>query len=188
MKSLTDSELIKKYKLENSEKAFKILYERYRQKLFAYVLKMVKNTTTAEEIIQKTYVKVITNMDKYEEEGLFGAWIYTIAYNTTIDYIRKNKKFIDTSSDYDNYDYFENIPFEHTPEDQMIGSETVDILEKCIDNLKDDQKEVIRRRIDGELFKDIAVDMDSNINTTLGRMRYARHNIEKMLGDQYGGT
>lgn len=183
MDSFTDAELIKKYKDQNSQKAFKELYNRYRGKLFGYVFNMVKDVDMTKEIIQQTYFKLITKIDKYTEEGVFGAWIYTIAYNTTIDHFRKNKRFSDVQAYYGDNEFFETLEYDYNPEKEYINKEQVSKINEHINNLDDNQKHVVNKRIEKELFKDISDDMGSNINTTLGRMRYARKNLSKMMSN-----
>jgi RNA polymerase sigma-70 factor, ECF subfamily len=73
--------------------AFEILYDFYLPKIYGYILKRVGSFDVAEDLASSTFLKVFTNLDKYQSKGhTFGAWIYKIATNNLIDYYRKSSK------------------------------------------------------------------------------------------------
>src|SRR5690625_6054487 len=87
---------------------------RHQSKVYSYIYSMVNNGEVANDIFQETFTKVITKMDDtYNEQGKWIAWVMRIAHNATIDHIRKQKRFVDVSSQYDNEsntDYYDRLP------------------------------------------------------------------------------
>ncbi len=89
---LPDDRLVAAY-AAGDNRAFDILLSRHQQRVFAYILSVVKNRDAANDIFQDTFVKAITTIKqgRYNESGKFSAWISRIAHNLVIDYFRFNK-------------------------------------------------------------------------------------------------
>lgn len=191
LNTLEDSELLVKYIDNDNERAFNELYSRYHKMIFYFILKMVKDEDTANELTQQTYYKFLTKVDDlYEERGKLKSWIMRIAYNNCIDYFRSEQKFADvseSSEDEDIVDFFENMEAESNPEERFVKEQNAGILYKAIQNLSEEQREVVMMRMQYEMpFKEIAEMQDVSINTALGRMRYARINLEKIIENMDG--
>lgn len=71
---------------------FAVLVDRYKDMIFTLAIKMVKNREIAEEVSQDTFVKIFNSLSKFKGDSKFSTWIYKIAYNTCLDYLKKNKK------------------------------------------------------------------------------------------------
>lgn len=189
--SLEDSELLIEYIDNNNERAFNELYSRYHKMIYYFILKMVKDKDTANELTQQTYYKFLTKVDNvYEERGKLKSWIMRIAHNNCIDYFRSQKKFADVSrsgDDDESMNFFENMEADHDPEEELIKREDSGILYKAIEKLSEEQREVAIMRMQYEMpFKEIAEMQDVSINTALGRMRYARMNLETIIENMDG--
>jgi RNA polymerase sigma-70 factor (ECF subfamily) len=91
-----EKELIKQAKAgcETGDfRAFGQLYEKYFDKIYSYVVSMTKNHEAAEDVVSITFEKAIENISSYEDRGYsFGAWLYRIARNETMDYFKKENK------------------------------------------------------------------------------------------------
>ncbi len=89
---LTDRELVAAYANDNND-AFDILLDRHKQKVFNYILHIVKNKDIADDIFQETFVKAIVTIkqNRYTEKGKFSAWLTRIAHNLIIDYFRQER-------------------------------------------------------------------------------------------------
>jgi RNA polymerase sigma-70 factor (ECF subfamily) len=189
--NLDDQELVRLYRKENNEKAFSELLNRHQTKIYSYIYSMVTNQEVANDIFQDTFTKVITKMDDtYNEQGKWIAWVMRIAHNSTIDYIRKQKRFVDVNSqddsDYDFYDRLEDSESYNAHEDMEFG-EAKEGLMKHIENLPKEQREVVMLRHYYEMsFKEISEMTNVSINTALGRMRYALINLRKMFEKENG--
>ena len=182
-------ELIRSY-LEGKDLAFEILLSRYKDRIFSYLISLVKNKKIAEDIFQDAFFKIINTLQKgkYNEEGKFLPWAMRIAHNLAIDHFRKVKKMPTVSqnpskNEDDDFDIFSILNMhEASIEDEMIEDQIHKDVRKVIDYLPKEQREIIYLRHFKEMsFKDIAEAKDISINTALGRMRYALINLRKII-------
>ena len=180
----TDQDLVKRF-IQGDQTSIEVLINRHKNKVFTYIILIVKNQSLAEDIFQDTFIKVIKSLKegKYKDNGKFVSWVIRIAHNLTIDHFRKEKQ-INT---YSNEDYEADIfnsrkLSESTVEDIMVETQIIKEVRLLIDELPEDQKQVILLRHYGGLsFKEIADQTDVSINTALGRMRYALINLRKLI-------
>ncbi|MCK4630728.1 MAG: RNA polymerase sigma factor [Bacteroidales bacterium] len=185
--NLPDYELIERF-MNGSQPSIEELINRYKTKVYTYILLMVKNQQLAEDLFQETFIKVIQSlkMHKYKDNGKFVSWVIRIAHNLVIDHFRKEKQ-INTcnNEDYES-DLFNSSKFSAKNIEQLIvHDQIIKDVRKLIDELPDDQKEVVMLRHYGQLsFKEIAEQTDVSINTALGRMRYALINMRKMIEEK----
>jgi RNA polymerase sigma-70 factor (ECF subfamily) len=182
----TDHELLQRY-INGDENALPILLQKHQRKIFSFILMRVRNRTLAEDIFQDTFYKVIDSLrvGKYNEEGKFLPWVMMIANNLCMDHFRKNKR-MPVIVDSDGKDVLNMIHFaEESKEDMVIREQTVKQIKDLIELLPAEQKEVLILRHYADLsFKEIAEMTGTNINTALGRMRYALLNLRKMIGEK----
>ncbi len=188
---LTDQELVKVYQKKSDQRAFRTLLDRHKNKIYSYIYSMVGRADVSNDIFQETFTKVITKLDDtYNEQGKWIAWVMRIAHNATIDYLRKQKRFIDVNSNTeDNDDFYERLPDEKLvdAEESLELEEAKDSLMKHISKLPEEQRQVVMLRHYYEMsFKEIAELTDVSINTALGRMRYALINLRKMFEQENG--
>lgn len=179
----SDQELIKRYLLGN-ETSLEILINRHKDRVFSYILMVVKSPQIADDLFQDTFIKVINTLRSgtYNEEGKFIHWVMRIAHNLVIDYFRKKKRLPikENSAERDAFELL-NLKIESI-EDIMITDQIHKDLRILIDNLPEEQKEVLlMRHYVGMSFKDIAEETEVSINTALGRMRYAILNIRRLI-------
>lgn len=184
LQDMTDEELALSY-ADGNNRAFDLLLLRNQSKLFSYILFVVHDRETAEDIFQETFVKVIMRLQegRYTVSGKFGAWIMRIAHNAIMDWYRDqaSMRIVDTSADND----LSNIPgadiFEGNIENRFVNSQIMTDVRRLLDALPPMQREVVYMRFYQQLsFKEIADSTDVSINTALGRMRYALLNMRRM--------
>lgn len=184
LQDMTDEELALSY-ADGNNRAFDLLLLRNQSKLFSYILFVVHDRETAEDIFQETFVKVITRLQegRYTVSGKFGAWIMRIAHNAIMDWYRDqaSMRIVDTSADND----LSNIPgadiFEGNIENRFVNSQIMTDVRRLLDALPPMQREVVYMRFYQQLsFKEIADSTEVSINTALGRMRYALLNMRRM--------
>ncbi|MDG1174718.1 MAG: sigma-70 family RNA polymerase sigma factor [Flavobacteriales bacterium] len=185
----SDKELIRSY-LEGNDLSFEIILTRYKDRIFSYLMSLVKNRKIAEDIFQDAFFKIIRTLKKgsYNEEGKFLPWAMRIAHNLAIDHFRKIKKMPTVSqnpskNDDDDFDIFSILNMQESSiEDDMIEEQIHKNVRNIIDYLPEEQREIIILRHFKEMsFKDIAEKKDISINTALGRMRYALINLRKII-------
>jgi RNA polymerase sigma factor (sigma-70 family) len=180
---ISDQELIGRY-LAGHHPSLERLIRRHKNRVFAYILMIVKDKELSEDLFQDTFIKVINTIrsGNYKEEGKFIQWVMRIAHNLIIDHFRKAKRIplVENSDDYNIFDRV-RIPVESV-EEVMITEQIHQDVKKLIDYLPKEQREVLVMRHYGDMsFKDIAEVTNVSINTALGRMRYALINLRKLV-------
>jgi RNA polymerase sigma-70 factor, ECF subfamily len=91
MKNVTDEQLVSLCSGDD-ESAFNELYQRYKDKLFSFILQFVKNQKTAEDIFQETFVRVVKHSGRFDPKKKFSSWVYTIAANLCRDELKWRKR------------------------------------------------------------------------------------------------
>ncbi|MCK4639182.1 MAG: sigma-70 family RNA polymerase sigma factor, partial [Bacteroidales bacterium] len=171
--------------LTGNQASLEKLIHRHKNKVFAYILMVVKDKQLADDIFQDTFIKVINTIraGSYKEEGKFIQWVMRIAHNLIIDYFRKSKRIPVIDNNSEDFDIFDTIKFtDDSIEDRIITEQIHQDVRKLINLLPPEQKEVLFMRHYSEMsFKDIAEQTDVSINTALGRMRYALINLRKLI-------
>ena len=180
---IPDALLVKNY-VAGDENALASLIKRHQSKIYGFIYSKVGDRDVSEDIFQDTFIKVIKTLksNSYNEEGKFLPWVMRIAHNLIVDYFRKNKK-MPMFRETEEFSIF-SIMTDNNPniEAQMITSQVENDLQKLIDELPNDQKEVLVMRIYQDLsFKEISELTGVSINTALGRMRYALMNLRKVI-------
>lgn len=185
--SMTDEQLVRAY-AQGSNEAFDMLLKRHQDKIFNYILRIVKNEDIANDIFQDTFVKVILTIrqGRYTENGKFPAWISRIAHNLIIDYYRQDKFDNMLSTNMEEVDVLNKKELcEGTIEDRIINDQIKDDVKLLITHLPDLQREVLTMRYYKNLsFKEIAEKTGVSINTALGRMRYAIINLRRIAAEK----
>ena len=184
---LSDQVLVKRF-IQGDQSSIETLINRHKNRVFTYIILIIKNQELAEDIFQDTFIKVIKSLKegKYKDNGKFVSWVIRIAHNLTIDHFRKEKQ-INT---YSNEDYEADIfnskkLSDSTIEDILVEDQIVKEVRLLIEELPEDQKQVILLRHYGGLsFKEIAEQTNVSINTALGRMRYALINLRKLMAQK----
>ena len=182
--TLNDLELVQRF-TEGDQNSLEILINRHKNRVYSYILLIVKNQELAEDIFQDTFIKVIRSLKqgKYTENGKFISWVLRISHNLIIDHFRKEKLSGTVSNEKADVDIFNSRKFsEETVEDQMVTEQILLEVKDLIKELPEDQQQVIyMRHYLGLSFKEIADQTDVSINTALGRMRYALINLRKLV-------
>lgn len=184
LNALKDEQLVILY-AEGVNRAFDVLLDRYKNKLFSYIVFSVKNKEVAEDIFQETFVKAIVTIrgNKYSETGRFYQWIMRIAHNLIIDHFRNLQGANVLSNDDVDYDLLNNSDLcEDNVEDVLVKERVLCDVVSLVERLPQCQREIINLRYYQNLsFKEIADIMGISINTALGRVRYAVINLRKMV-------
>lgn len=179
----SDSELIRAY--HNGDAiALEELVSRHKDRVYTSILFLVKDKYLAEDLFQDVFIKIIDTIrqKRYNDEGKFISWAMRIAHNLCVDHFRRVKRspnMINTEGK----DVFEWLHFsEETAETKMMRRQSHDRVQRMLEQLPEEQKEVIVLRHYGNLsFKEIAEITNCSINTALGRMRYGLINLRKLM-------
>ena len=176
-----EAALIKNY-LQGNQEAFQHLYERYRKPLYGYLNRLLDNSTLVDDLYQKTWMKVISNLGKYRENQKFSAWLFRIAHNTAMDHFRAlgtAKRFtVDESVEPETLADARDNPIQNMDRAELAAS-----VKSALPHLPAAQREVFLLRQEGVSFREIAAIQGASINTVLGRMRYALQKLRQLLSE-----
>lgn len=180
---MTDDALVKAY-IGGDAEAFDCLLARHQDRLFQHIFYAVHDEDLANDIFQETFVKAILSLRKgnYVEQGQFFAWLSRIAHNLVLDHFKTQRG--QCSYDEDGQEFADETTSQLAcvgREEEMIRMESIEMVQKWITLLPDEQREVVKMRFYQEIpFKEIAEKTGVGISTSLARMRYALLNLRKM--------
>ena len=182
----TDKQLILDY-LAGNDRAFEVLLNRHRDKIYSSIYLFVKDQDLAEDIFQDVFIKIIDTLrkGKYNHEGKFLQWALRISYNMCVDNFRRSKRRtkVSASETFDIFDVLESK--DDNMETTIIKSQMHKKVRDLVDKLPPEQREVVILRHYADMsFKEISQLTRVSINTALGRMRYALINMRKMVGEK----
>ena len=166
---MDDLALIKNI-LDGNINSFNVLIYKYESSIFRFILTMVKNPEDAKDLTQDVFITVYNKLYTIKGHNKFSSWIYQIARNKSLDYLRKNKQNIQLSIE-EAWDVFSNDPL---PEQCLELKETKEELESFIKHLDDTTRQIlILKSLNEDLkFADIAEIL--NINTSTVKTKYYR--------------
>ena len=182
--SLTDEKLALLYS-DGDNRAFDELLARNQEKLFIYIMFVVREHDIADDIFQETFVKVITKLQQkqYVDSGKFSFWLTRIAHNVIMDWYRahQNEHIVEPTENNDLTNLKGASVLDTYRESEIINEQVLLDVKKMVNNLPASQREVVFMRFYQQLsFKEIAELTNVSINTALGRMRYAIINMRRM--------
>lgn len=180
---ISDALLVQDY-IAGKEEALATLIKRHESKIYGFIYSKVSDRDVSNDIFQDTFIKVIKTLksNSYNEEGKFLPWVMRISHNLVIDYFRKNKK-MPMYRETEEFSVFSIMTDDSlTIENQLIANQVELDIQKLIEELPEDQKEVLIMRMYKDMsFKEISEITGVSINTSLGRMRYALMNLRKVI-------
>jgi RNA polymerase sigma-70 factor (ECF subfamily) len=181
---MSDEELALAY-IDGNNRAFDELLTRNQEKIFTYIMYVVKDEDLANDLFQETFLKVITKLQnhQYADSGKFVWWLTRIAHNVIIDYYRaqKSDKVVDAPRENDLSNLRSDNVMDGNRENELSNAQVLKDVKRLMDALPEAQRDVVYMRFYQELsFKEIAKLTNVSINTSLGRMRYALINLRKL--------
>lgn len=176
---------------KGSEKAFATLLNRYRDSIYFMLLKMVNNASDAEDLTIEAFGKAFRNLDSYTPSFAFSTWLFKIATNNCIDFIRKKQtspSIIDQGpEDIDSYTV--NIQSDSPdPEETLINHQKIIALREIISQLKPRYKTLIELRYFREFsYEEISAELNLPIGTVKAQLFRAKtllYNILNKTGNR----
>ena len=172
--------------LVGKEEAYRHLLEKYRNGITHHVRKMVHDPKEVEDLVQDIFVKAFTSLPSYSRQYAFSTWLYRIATNHTIDYLRK-KKLATFSIDQpvqtkDSETAFEIPDLTYRPDRYIIEDQRKELLQEAIDALPPKYRRVIVMRHQQEMsYEEIAEALNLPLGTVKAHIFRARQLLYKHL-------
>lgn len=173
--------------VRGDEKAYSELTQKYQKPLYFHVCKMIRNPDFAEDLVQDIFLKAFKSLKNYKNDYAFSTWLYRIATNHTIDYLRKKK--LETLSIHadDSDDTHATIQLadeDSFTDEPMIRRERKNKVHEAIDQLPEKYREVIlKRHIEEKSYQEIAEEMDIPLGTVKAHIFRARELLYKYMKD-----
>jgi RNA polymerase sigma factor (sigma-70 family) len=183
-KARSDLQLVEHAKL-GSEKAFASLMNRYRDSIYFMLLKMVNNPSDAEDLTIEAFGKAFSNLELYTPKFAFSTWLFKIATNNCVDFIRK-KQVSPTPLDH-LQDSMDNITMLiqsdlPDPEESMINSQKIAALKAIVNQLKPRYKSLIELRYFREYsYEEISSELRLPIGTVKAQLFRAKTLLYNIL-------
>lgn len=169
---------------QGQTEAFAMLYQRNKAGLYRYFLRQSNNSATAEELSQDVWTKLIQSAHRYKPTAKFSTFLYQIAHNRFIDYIRRQKiRPIDSSQNStESTDIVDNNKTQ--PDEQLQQNRLETLLKQLLYDLPQQQREAFLLKEEGGLsLSEIAYVTGCNNETVKSRLRYANRKLRSGLGD-----
>jgi RNA polymerase sigma-70 factor (ECF subfamily) len=175
---------------EGRETAFRELVRRYERPVFSLVFRMVRDRETAEDLAQDAFIKVLNHIDKYSPEFKFSSWLFKIANNVAIDWMRRKR--LDTVS-MDGSPHattaaeveattFDLAAQQESALDEMEARELGTEIERAIAHLRPEYRACIMlRHVEGRSYEEIATTLDLPLGTVKTYIHRARHELRRAL-------
>ena len=189
--SSREDDVLVKRAIGGDEQAYKELVEKYQRALYFHILKMIKDREQVNDLVQEAFVKAFDNLNTYSTNYAFSTWLYRIATNHTIDYLRKKKLktlSIDDPVKTKDGKMEMQLPDESASTDRnIIRKQRQKIVRQAIENLPEKYRKVIElRHMEEKSYQEIADVLDSPLGTVKAHIFRARELLYKELKDKKG--
>ena len=183
-KEATDSELVEMI-INVTPRAYRQIIKRYQTKLFSYLYRLIGNREETEDLLQNVFVKVYNNLDRFDRRKKFSSWIYRIAHNEAVNFLKKRgkKKFISLEDITTTKDKLEISTSEKSPADSWIKKELKKEVEMAMEKLPAKYKEVlILRYFLDKSYGEMSEILGKPVNTVGTLLNRAKKKLLQVLG------
>lgn len=191
-KAKTDYELVRRAVDNGDQSAYAELLEKYRESIYFMFLKMVNNRDDAEDLTIEAFGKAFKNLHNYQPTFAFSTWLFRIATNNGIDFIRKKKLHtfsLDQSFTVDDGDEI-SIDIRSTgpdPEETLITEQKKEVLRQFVEKLKPRYRRLIELRYyEGLSYEEIADNLQIPLGTVKAQLFRAKDLLYNVLKNSIG--
>ena len=165
--------------------AFNRLVIEYQDAVFSVVLRMVRNRAVAEDITQDTFISAFRKISSYRG-GIFRAWLFRIARNASLDYLRKRTRRAETSIDEDIVYFSETVKDDSAdPLADALNAELARLIEHCMGALSVDHRlAMVMVDVEGYQYDEVADSIGVSIGTIKSRLNRARARMRDCVQQQ----
>jgi RNA polymerase sigma-70 factor (ECF subfamily) len=183
-KEWSDEELVRSFVETKNREAFNEIVDRYADKIYRLALRIIHNQSDAEEILQEVFVILLEKLDTFHEQSRFSTWLYRVAANASFMHLRAEKKKYKNEvslEDYVSYDEngvlqgVETKDWSDIPDEKLIKKETVEIIEKMVNELPGPYRIVFHLRdVEGLTNHEVAKILGISLPNVKSRVHRAR--------------
>jgi RNA polymerase sigma factor (sigma-70 family) len=186
-KGVYDYNLVKAAIEQGDQKAYAELMSRYKESVYFMLLKMVNNRDDADDLTIEAFAKAFKNLHQYTPNFAFSTWLFKIASNNCIDFIRKRRiKPFSTDKYFETEDGKKVMPDliseTHDPEEKMIRKQNALMVREVVDKLKPRYKRLIELRFfEEKSYEEIAKELDLPLGTVKAQLFRAREFLYELM-------
>jgi len=191
-KALEDFEFIDKATKDKDQQAFASLMERYKRPVYHMILKMVRNVDDAEDLTIEAFAKAFKNLHRFKKDFTFSTWLFRIATNNSIDFIRKKRletMSLDSSFRDDNGDSvsIEVQDKNLNPQEEALKSQKIELIQMFVTKLPAKYQRLVRLRYFQELsYEEIAQELEAPLGTVKAQLHRARELMYDLVKGKEG--
>ncbi len=190
-KGAHDWKLIQLALKKGDQKAYAELMGRYKDTIFFMLLKMVKDKDDADDLTIEAFGKAFRNLGQYTPDYAFSTWLFKIATNNCIDFIRRRKDAISLDRTYENADgdemSFEPKSDSLNPEEKAIKKQKIQMMQSVVEKLQPHYRMLVELRYFQEKsYEEIAQELDLPIGTVKAQLFRARELLYNTLRHMQG--
>ena len=173
------------------ETAFRNFVESHQDKVLNTCYRFVRKQDDAEDLAQEVFIEVYRSIGRFREDAELSTWIYRIAVNKSLDFVRKMKRkkrftFVLSLAGFEDENRELQLPVSINPHTELELKERVRILNRAIDSLPENQKVAITlSKYEGFSNKEIAEIMDTSVSAVHSLVHRAKYNLHKKLYQFY---
>lgn len=187
--SSREDDVLVKRAMGGDEQAYSELVDKYQRALYFHILKMIKDKEQVNDLVQEAFVKAFDNLNTYSTNYAFSTWLYRIATNHTIDYLRKKKlKTLSIDEPVKTRDGEMRMQLEDESagtDRNIIRKQRQNIVQNAIDELPPKYRKVIEmRHMEEKSYQEIADVLDLPLGTVKAHIFRARELLYKSLKDK----
>ncbi len=179
--------MIDKAVQEHDEQAYAELMERYKKPVYHMILKMVRNVDDAEDLTIEAFAKAFKSLHKFKKDYTFSTWLFRIATNNAIDFIRKKK--LETMSlntsyqDESGADVTMDLKDKNLdPQEEAIKAQKIELMRLFVNKLPPKYQRLVRLRYFQELsYEEIAKELDAPLGTVKAQLHRARELLQDII-------
>jgi RNA polymerase sigma-70 factor (ECF subfamily) len=179
-KALEDFDLIDKAVHQKDQQAYATLMKRYKKAVYFMILKMIRDADDAEDLTMEAFAKAFKNLERFKKDYTFSTWLFRIATNNAIDFIRKKKlktmSLNNTMSDDNGNAVTIDVEDEDdNPQDVYIRTQRLEMVRIFVDKLPAKYRKLVHLRYFDELsYEEIAQELDKPLGTVKAQLHRSR--------------
>lgn len=164
------------------ERGLRMMMEAYQSKLYWHIRRLIPDENTAKDVLQDTFIKVYQNFSQFKGNSRLYTWLYRIASNEALQYLKKNSRFQKVEGDVDVY-------LENQMADEKLknADEIQKLLQEAINKLTEKQRLVFTLRYYDDLsYEEIGQILEMSVGTLKTNYHYAKEKIEQYILERSG--
>jgi len=179
-KAIEDFDLIDRAVQGKDQQAYATLMKRYKKAVYFMILKMIRDADDAEDLTMEAFAKAFRNLHRFKKDYTFSTWLFRIATNNTIDFIRKkklktmslNNTLTDDGGNAVNIDIEDD---DNNPQDEFIRTQRIEMVRIFVDKLPAKYRKLVKLRYFDELsYDEIAQELDKPLGTVKAQLHRSR--------------